>query len=99
MTDFWIEKTWGESIDSALIFDAYRGIEEIMSLDDEDSSLWIGHVDEEYVLKIHKDLQLSFIYGKKQDKQLKITAKDRDKVQLLIKKYFDKDFNSIKKLF
>ncbi|TPG34839.1 hypothetical protein [Flavobacterium pectinovorum] len=99
VTEFWIEKAWGESINNALITDAYNALIELINVDDEHGFIWIGHVDEEYVLEIQKDLQLFLIFGENQDKRLKMSILDWDKVVLLIRSYFDKDFGVLKNEF
>ncbi len=99
VTEFWIEKAYGESINNALISDACNALLELIKGTDEHGFIWIGHVDEEYVLEIQKDLQLVLIFGKNQDKRLKMTIQHCDKVDLLIRSYFDKDFDFLKNEF
>lgn len=99
VTEFWIEKAWGESINNALISDACNALLELINRGDEHGCIWIGHVHEEYVLEIQKDLQLVLIFGKNQDKRLKMTIQHCDKVDLLIRSYFDKDFGDLKNEF
>lgn len=57
-TESWIEKGWGKSIDNTTIEDVKFAIEEIIRIDEEYGVFWVGHTDQEYVLKIHKNLDL-----------------------------------------
>lgn len=96
MTEFWIEKGWGVSIDNAEIADAVNAVEEIKKRYDENGVFWIGHIQEEYVLKIYKDLSLLYIYGENQDKELLILLEDWSLAEHFIGMYFSKDFLGIK---
>lgn len=95
-TEFWIEKPLGSSIDNASLSDAYNAIAEIIDFKYEYASFWIGHVDEEFVLEIHKNLELYFIFGDNQDQKIKIAAENWNVIKLYIKIFFDKDFSAIK---
>jgi hypothetical protein len=92
ITEFWIEQGWGVSIDNATMEDISITIEEIKIMDLEHGSFWIGHVEEEYVLEIHKNLEVFFIYGENQDKSLKAEFANWDEALYYIKMYFAKDF-------
>ena len=96
MTEFWIEKGWGVSIDNAEIADAVNTVEEIKKRYDEDGVFWIGHIQEEYILKIHKDMSILYIYGKNQDKELLYVLKELSQAEHFIKMYFSKYFLGIK---
>ncbi|UPZ17853.1 hypothetical protein [Flavobacterium humidisoli] len=99
MSEFWIEKACGESIDNALIAHAYAAIDQIKDINSLHGTFWIGHVEEDYVLVIHRSMRLFFIYGENRDKQLMMYVKDWAAVKLLIKNYFAKDFSILKKEF
>lgn len=90
--EFWIEKGWGDSVENVTILDIYKVIEEIIKIDEEHGFFWIGYTDEEYVLKISKDLSLVFIYGKNLDKQLRVELNNWEEVKHFIWLYFSKDF-------
>lgn len=92
ITEFWIEKGWGVSIDNATIADSSITIEEIKIMDQEHGSFWIGHIEEEYVLEIHKNLDVFFIYGENQNKNLKATLNNWEEARYYIELYFAKDF-------
>ena len=97
VTEFWIEKGCGVSIDNATITDINVAIEELITIDDDEhNSFWIGHTDQEYVLKIHKNLDLVFIYGENQDKQSKTKLPNWDQARYFIQIYFSKDFLLLK---
>ena len=97
ITEFWIEKGWGKSIDNATIEDVTFAIEEIISIDEQYGIFWVGHTEKQYVLKIYKNLDLFFIYGKNQDKQMKIKLDNWDEFTHLLKRYYAKDFVGLKK--
>lgn len=96
-TEFWIEKGWGESIDNATVEDVNFAIEEIIRIEDEYGTFWVGHTEKEYVLKIHKNLDLFFIYGKNQDKQMQIKLGNWDEFVHFFERYYAKDFVGLKK--
>lgn len=96
ITEFWIEKGWGGSIDNATITDVNIAIEEINIIVQEYGSFWIGHIDEEYVLEIHKNLDVFFIYGKNQNKRLKSEFNNWEEIRYCIEMYFAKDFLLLK---
>ena len=95
-TEFWIEKGWGESVDNAIIEDANVAIEEIIKIAKEQGSFWVGHNDKEYVLEIHNDLNLFFIYGENQNKKIQSKFVNWDECRYLLGMYFSKDFLGLK---
>jgi hypothetical protein len=44
MSEFWIEKACGESIDNALISDAYAAIAQIKDINSLHGTFWIGQL-------------------------------------------------------
>lgn len=96
ITEFWIEKGWGESVDNATIEDSNVAIEEIIKIDKEHGAFWVGHTDIEYVLEIHKDLNLFFIYGENQDKKIQLKFVNWDECRHLLEMYFSMHFSAIK---
>lgn len=96
MTEFWIEKSCGFSIDNAEITDALNAVDEITKMYEKDTSFWIGHIEEEYVLRFHKDLSLRYIYGANQDQELMILFEDWSSAEHFVRMYFSKDFLGIK---
>lgn len=96
MNEFWIEKSWGVSIDSAEITDALKAVDEIVQMYEKNGAFWIGHIEEDYVLKIQKDMSILYIYGKNQDKELIVALEEWSQTEQFIKMYFSKDFLGIK---
>lgn len=95
-TEFWIEKGWGESVDNATIEDTNVAIEEIIKIGKEHSTFRVGHTDKEYVLEIHNDLNLFFIYGENQNKKIQSKFVNWDECRYLLEIYFSKDFLGLK---
>lgn len=95
-TDFWIEKAWSESVDDATIDDAKTTIDEIITKSGQHAIFWLGHTEKEYVLEIRNNLDLLFIYGKNQDKKIKIELVTWDECLHFIKMYFNGEFTLIK---
>lgn len=95
-TEFWVEKGWGDSVENATIADINVAIEETIKMDEEHGAFWVGHIEEEYVLEVHKNLDLLFIYGANQDKQLKAELNNWEEVKYFIRMYFSKDFLVLK---
>lgn len=95
-TEFWIEKGCGESVDNATIEDTNVAIEEIIKIGKEYSTFWVGHTDKEYVLEIHNDLNLFFIYGENQNKKIQSKFVNWDECRYLLEMYFSKDFLGLK---
>lgn len=95
-TEFWIEKATGESIDNATISDFNLALEEIKTADTEHGSFWIGHIEEQYVLEIHKNLCVFFIYGENQYKRLKSEFNNWQDIKDCLELYFAKDFLLLK---
>ncbi|WP_343617229.1 hypothetical protein [Flavobacterium sp.] len=62
-SQFWIEKRCG-SIENVTIEDVDAANQEAIFSDDVKSSFWIGHNDQEFVLRISSSLDFAFIYGK-----------------------------------
>lgn len=96
ITEFWIEKARGDSIDNATIADVNIAIEELKLIVKDYRSFWIGHNDEEYVLEIYENLDVFFIYGEYQDKSLKVKFNNWEEVSICIEMYFTKDFLLLK---
>ena len=95
-TEFWIQKGWGESVDNATIEDTNVAIEEIIKIGKEYGTFWVGHNDKEYVLEIHKDLDLFLIYGENQDEKIQTKFVNWDECRHFLEMYFSKDFLGLK---
>lgn len=96
-TEFWIEKGWGNQLITRQLKMLNLLLKKIIRIDEEYGIFWVGHTDKEYVLKIHKNLDLFFIYGKNQDKQMQIKLGNWDEFTHLFKIYYAKDFVGVKK--
>ena len=96
ITEFWIEKIGGTSIDNATVQDTESVIREIIKTDQGIDTFWVGHKDKEYVLEIHKSLDLFLIFGENQDKRLQIKLKNWEQVRDFLRHYFRSDFLRIK---
>ena len=70
-TPFWIEKAWGDSVDNATFDDIKIAIKETINMDDEHGAFWVGHVETESVLEVHKDLVVFYAYNDNPEYQLK----------------------------
>lgn len=95
-TKFWIEKVWGGSIDNATIADVDIAFEEIKLIVNEQRFFWIGYGDEEYVLEIHENLDVFYLYGEDQDKSLKAKFNNWVEVRHCVEMYFANDFLLLK---
>jgi hypothetical protein len=96
-TKFWIEKKWGDSVDNATIEDTEIAIGEAIKTNKQQHSIfWVGYADLEYVVEIHKDLDLFFIYGENQDKRIQAQLFHWNEVRYFLQMYFDKDFLGLK---
>jgi hypothetical protein len=95
-TEFWIEKAWGDSTRNASFDDIKTAINETIKMDEEHGAFWVGHPEEEYVLEIHKNLDLFFIYGENQEEQLQTKLDSWMDVQHFFQLYFDREFERLK---
>ncbi|MEX6690175.1 hypothetical protein QTN47_21880 [Danxiaibacter flavus] len=95
-TDFWIEKGWGDSIENATFEDVKTAIKETIQMDEEHGAFWVGHLENEYILEVDKDLDLFFVYGQAQEEQLKIKLPSWQDAEHFFKLYFDEEFERLK---
>jgi len=98
-TSIWIEKGWGDSVQNATFDDIITAIEETTQMDEEHGAFSVGHMETEFVLEVHKNLDLFFVYGDNQEEQLQTRLDNWDDAQHFFKLYFDNDFDRLKKEF
>ncbi len=55
-TNIWIEKGWSDSVENATFDDIITAIEETIRMDEEHGAFWVGHMENDYVLEVHKIL-------------------------------------------
>ena len=96
-TNIWIEKGWGDSVENATFEDLKTTIEETIKIDEEHGAFWVGHMENEFVLEVHKNFDLFFVYGENQDEQIQIKLENWEDVKHLFKMYFDSQFEKLKK--
>lgn len=68
----WIEKNWGGSLNDISAEDFVGTLGQIMKTQHSGAAFWMGCSDGEYVLKIEKNLNLTFICGKNLDLELTV---------------------------
>ena len=95
-TNIWIEKGWGESVENATFDDIIIVIEETIRTDEEHGAFWVGHMENEFVLEVHKNLDLIFVYGENQDEQIQTKLDNWEDVKHFFKLYFDNEFEKLK---
>ncbi len=95
-SNIWIEKGWGEVVDYATFKDIDTAIEEIINQDEEHGAFWIGNLENEYVLEVHKNLDLFFVYGENQNEQLQINLNNWEDVKKIFEFYFENEFEKLK---
>lgn len=95
-TNIWIEKGWGDSVENATFDDIKSAIEETIRMDEEHGAFWVGHMENEFVLEVHKNLDLFFVYGENQDEQIQTKLDNWEDVKHFFKLYFDKEFEKLK---
>ena len=95
-TNIWIEKGWGDSVENATFDDIISAIEETIRIDEEHGAFWVGHMENEFVLEVHKNLDLLFVYGENQDEQIQTKLDNWEDVKYFFKLYFDNEFEKLK---
>lgn len=95
-TDFWIEKGWGDSVENATFEDVKTAINETIQMGEEHGAFWVGHLENEYILEVHKDLELFFVFGQNQEDQLKSKFDNWKDVEHFFKLYLDLEFERLK---
>lgn len=95
-TNIWIEKGWGESVDNATFDDIKTAIEETIRMDDEHGAFWVGNMENEFVLEIHKSFDLLFVYGENQEKQIRTKLENWEDAKHFFKLYFNSEFEKLK---
>jgi hypothetical protein len=98
-TPYWIEKGWGDSVENATISDIEIAVAETMKMDEEHGAFWVGHLDNEKVMEVHKDLEIFYILGDNPEEQLKIKLDDWDEVKGFYELFFDNRFEDLEKQF
>jgi hypothetical protein len=73
---FWIEKSWGGSVDNARRLETAEAFEHLQNTAGHGTAFWIGCYFSDYVLKACTDKQLVLIYGENQDLEIRKTMKD-----------------------
>lgn len=71
-TVLWIEKNWGDSLNDISTEDFGTTLDQIMKTQNSSAAFWMGCSGGEYVLKIEKNMNLTFISGKNLDLDLTV---------------------------
>ncbi|WEK21496.1 MAG: hypothetical protein P0Y49_10140 [Candidatus Pedobacter colombiensis] len=95
-TEFWIEKGWGDSVDNMTFDDISVAIEELIKMDEEHDAFWVGHLSKEYVLEVHKDLNMFFVYGENQDEQIQAKVTNWEEVKHFYQLFFTNEFEQLR---
>lgn len=95
-TNIWIEKGWGDSFENVTFDDIKTAIEETKNMVEEHGAFWVGHMENEFILEIHKNLELFFVYGENQDEQIQTKLENWEDAKHFFKLYFDNEFEKIK---
>jgi len=95
-TNIWIEKGWGDSVENATFDDIKIAIAETIKMDEEHGAFWVGHLENEFVLESHKNLDLFFVYGENQDEQLQTKLDNWKDVEYFFQLYYDGKFQQLK---
>ncbi|QIH33824.1 hypothetical protein [Sphingobacterium sp. DR205] len=66
-------------------------------LDEEHGAFWAGHLENEFVLEVHKNFDLFFVYGENQDEQRQTKLDNWKDVKHFFKMYFNCRFEKLKK--
>lgn len=96
ITEFWIEKGWGDSVDNATFDDISVAIEEIIKMEEEHGAFWVGHLSKEYVLEVHKDLNVFFVYGENQDEQIQVRVANLEEAKHFYQLFFTNEFEQLR---
>ncbi len=96
VTNIWIEKGWGDSIENAAFNDIEAAIEETIQMDEEHGSFWVGHMENEFVLEVHKSFDLYFLYSENQNEQMHTKLESWEDIKHFFKLYFDGNFDQLK---
>ncbi len=96
-TDIWIGKGWGDSVENATFEDIKIAIEETIRMDEEHGAFWVEHMEHEFVLEVHKNFDLFFVYGENQDEQIQTKLNNWEDVKHFFEMYFDNEFDKLKK--
>lgn len=94
-TNFWIEKAWGDSVDNATMADIKTAIQETIKMDDEHGAFWVGNMDNEFVMEIHKDLKLFFVTNSNPEDQLSTRLTSWTEVERFYKLFLDNEYKQI----
>jgi hypothetical protein len=96
-TPYWIEKGWGDSVQNATIKDIEIAINEIIKMDDEHGAFWVGQLEKENVMEVHKGLELFYIKSDKIEEQLKIKLNNWNEVKEFYQLFFEDKFETLEK--
>ena len=96
-TNFWMETGWGNSFKNATFDDIKIAIEETIKMDEEHGAFWVGHMENEFVLEVHKNFDLFFVCGENQDEQIQTKLDNWEDVKYFFKMYFNGQFEKLKK--
>ncbi len=94
-TNFYIEKAWGDSVDNATMDDIKIAIQETVKMDDEHGAFWVGNMDNEFVMEIHKDLKLFFTTNDNLEDQLSTNITSWTEAERFYKLFLDNEYEKI----
>lgn len=95
-TPFWIEKAWGDHVDSATMDDVRVAIKETNNMDDEHGAFWVRHNENENVLEVHKDLEIFYVFNDNLDDQLKTKLNSWQEAEYLYEQFLDNNYEQVK---
>jgi hypothetical protein len=97
MSENYLQKAWGDSIDNVNIDDIKTAIHETLKMDDEHGAFWISiSINDENVLEMNKNLEIIGIFEDESELHYKRKFKNIEEIISLYDAFLAEDFVSVK---
>lgn len=99
MSENYLQKAWGDSIDNITINDIKDAIKETLAMDDEHGAFWVSIIiNEENVLEMNKNLEVVGIFEDNNDSHYKRKFKNIDEIISIYELFLAEDFDQVKSI-
>ncbi|KIC61871.1 hypothetical protein [Chryseobacterium taiwanense] len=99
MSENYLQKAWGDSIDNITINDIKDAINETLAMDDEHGAFWVSIIiNDENVLEMNKNLEIVGIFEDNNDIHYKRKFKNIDEIISIYESFLAEDFDQVKSI-
>ena len=99
MSENYLQKAWGDSIENVSINDIKEAINETLKMDDEHGAFWVSIIKQnENVLEMSKNLMIIGVFEDEEATQYKGVFKNIDEIIMIYEVFLNENFSEVKEI-